>query len=420
MTRFSVYLSKFFRLQSKAIETIAFSAISGVFGILNMLAVILVTRTSSAMVEKTDFLYFTLAACAFVIPIIAGPVTAGLVQYLKSRDLSFKDFESQLFSFYFSVLSGLVLLFIVLLIFAIYFSGYLPHNNWVLFLFVLFVSIIYELLRIIFQINNQFSKVLILQSVNIFTFIASLTGMGVEDFLLFSIVLKVIVFICLVLITISTVKNIDLLAGWESSSNFYSQNFVYSGVSFISTLSAFTPALIFNSSGAGFVTIYYASLRLSLAPVSLFVTPLIDFLRFRVYRSGLDRRAYLMIFLMLLSFSFVWICTIFVFRQDVIEILLPGYHDKKVASDILGVMIVLTLTQSLWVLNTRFAEVSLDINRIAFYGVFGHIAFIICAVLSISSAANYIPIARVLIDLFWFSSVGFYFIYMSNRLIKIG
>jgi len=415
-----VYLSKFFRLQSKVIETIAFSAISGVFGILNMLAVILVTRTSSAMVEKTDFLYFTLAACAFVIPIIAGPVTAGLVQHLKSHDLSFKDIESQLFSFYFAVLSGLALLFIVLLLFAIYFSGYLPHNNSVLFLFVLFVSIIYELIRIIFQINNQFSKVLILQSVNILTFIASLTGMGVEDFLLFSVAIKVTIFICLVLMTISKVKNIDLMTGWTSLNNFYSRNFVYSGASFISTLSAFLPALIFNSSSAGFVTIYYASMRLSLAPVSLFLTPLIDFLRFRVFRSGLDRPAYLTILLILLSFSLVWICTIFVFRHDVIEILLPGYHDKKVASDILGVMIVLTLTQSLWVLNTRFSEVHLDINRIAFYGAFGHIAFIICAVYSIYSTANYIPIARVLIDLFWFSSMGFYFIAMSNRVRAIG
>ncbi|WP_156897022.1 hypothetical protein [Ferrimonas kyonanensis] len=401
-------------------------ALSGGSGALNVVTILLFVRALG--VESSDLFLFTLAFVNFVVILCASPINTGKLKYLINKYDSDEDIKR-------AVSHGLYLVglkytpYLLILVLAVFFcllkTSSLNYNDSLLS-YSLIVSIysiscvLYDWNKIELQIEKSFIE---FSAFNLFLNLIAVLCVyflfdSVVDFL---ILLGAIRFVFVLYCSVrrhQDCKNSEVNVSGDMQSEFnemISTLKFYSFSVFFTGLSAFLPGYLLSFYQTGYLTAYQLAYRFITAPLSLLITPFVDYVRYSLKTSLIMPSDYTKNVVVVLSFTIFLSGGLLVFSREVSSFFL---HDEQYVEIFVSTMQVLALSMvsgALYILNTRLAELRYSISRMSTIGLSIHCAYILLIIFSTCIRDfDYFVLSRLVIDLFVFLPVSFYFLKRSN------
>lgn len=390
-------------------------------GIINILSILILTKSLANDSVKLDFLYYILTLLTFLTPVFVAPISAGISRYFKDQIID-KDQETKYLK---KLSSGFLTLGIAVVLPVVYlmilWGGVRANYNEdvfgysMIFSFLVVATIYMELLRIQAIYLNRFrivsTSLFLMNSLALVC--VSLLG-TLESFLTVLLLGRIV--LCLFyhhqifnlnIFSISVQDTKDLLS-------FYSLHTSYSLSNIVTAIANYLPSVILLEMGQGLVSVYYFIQRIVLSPISLIIVPLVDYFRFKVFKDKFLLNTFLKLLALMASFGLIVWFFLVALIDPISVYFFSGAQQNEMFKIMLSFFAPLTLLQAVYVLNTRVSEGFISVNQIALYGLIGHLLFVIALIIGFL-LSNWLLIvqARLAIELFVFLPIGVCFVYRS-------
>lgn len=396
-------------------------AASGLAGVVNALTIIMFVKSST--IEHSDMLLVSVAIVNFFNILVTSPINASKqshiinIEVIDERDRINISNGMFLYSLY---LTPFIVLFSFLCSF-IFLENYL-NTSWIFNLILsvyCLVFILFELIKIEKYIKRKFIHISLFLFVNnLFVFtVVIYKDMTVIGFFIISSICK-LCFILFYILKISRETNLDDYNIKNHMRVLISKIHVYSFSVLVTATSSLLPSYLLSFFGSGYVTAYQLSLRLINTPISLIVTPFVDFVRYNITSKAITKKGYYHNIIIIFVFCFLYSGIIYLTSDYIGEFLLVDEESvKNTFVNCLVSLLPIIFLSSMYIYNSRLSELNLSLTAMSLIGLSIHALYLALISYStyISNDLSFIY-SKVIVEILFFI-VSIYFI-RKSRLVK--
>ncbi|OOE48891.1 hypothetical protein BZG12_16365 [Salinivibrio kushneri] len=398
--------------------------LSGGAGLINMIAIFI--AVSSLNTSDSDYFLLSLSFVNFCVVLFGSPLNTGKLKFVHNECLD-KDVNTVSDYIFFKLIRFSPLLFILILSFyciLLYYSDVNVNSIYDVIAVALcsLFSIVFEFCRIDRQIERSFlsiSSSIMLINLILLTYILSFNFSPLFYFVLLTLLrsgfsgIEILRRLRRYGSSMCSIDNEGIMRRFFNMVRFYWLSVL------ITALSGFLPGYFLSFFQSGYLTVYQLAYRVITAPLSLVITPFVDYIRYNVGKEKITLSTYLSSIGTMMTFSGLIICGCFFLSGHLSEQLISDSDYESLFRDTLILLSFCLIPGSIYILNTRISELGFCISTMSAFGLLIHSFYILLiSIFAYLSNFDMFVISKLIVDFFMFLPVSFFFLFKSNRIFR--
>ncbi len=185
----------------------------------------------------------------------------------------------------------------------------------------------------------------------------------------------------------------------------------------VTALSGFLPSYFLSFFQAGYLTIYQLAYRVLTAPLSLIITPFVDYIRYSLRGNKLAFKVYISSVGLMSIFNALVILFCFVFSGQISSLVVNDVNYQETFERALFMLSLCLIPGSIYILNTRIAELGCSISVMSTFGLVIHCIYLgLISTFSYYSNFDMFVNSKLMVDFIIFLPVSFIFLFKSERI----